>query len=494
MTPAQAELWQRLQSFEFDEPGSVLTFARRLARENRWSLCFARRVIEEYKRYCLLAVSLPRVAAPSEQVDQAWHLHLTYTQNYWGRFCRDALQTKLHHHPTRGGPAENDKHFAMYEQTLADYREVFGAPAPADIWPPAHVRFGADLHAERVNRGEYWLVPKPRWLRSLRQNALVPAAAVLGSGVLVAAFASPFDLTGPQFLALYIVLLVALTAFCVYWRYSYRMPKTLEHNRELSPYELALLNGGPRAILATALAALVHRNAVTTGDPADKATARKFKPGGNHDTSRDPIEATVQQSVIRHGEADAKQLWQDLEPSVEPISQRLEDDGLLVRSGNISMGRWIPVVLFLGLIAFGVTKCFVGLDHHKPIGFLVMLLALTIGLLLAFCSFNRRTVAGEKLLDERRKEREDLKHSTTGGSPNLATPDLAMAVALFGVAVLPTTMFGSLHTALGVDPRKGMWGTGGGCGSGAASGCGGGGCGGGGCGGGGCGGCGGGGD
>src|SRR5260221_356074 len=78
---------------------------------------------------------------PSEDVDAAWHLHLTYTRSYWKRFCGEVLGRQLHHEPTRGGPAENTKHLAMYEATLAVYREAFGEEPPRDIWTPARERF-----------------------------------------------------------------------------------------------------------------------------------------------------------------------------------------------------------------------------------------------------------------------------------------------------------------------------------------------------------------
>ena len=48
------------------------------------------------------------VQPSSEQVDAAWHLHLTYTRSYWDRFCKETLGQPLHHDPTRGGPAEAD--------------------------------------------------------------------------------------------------------------------------------------------------------------------------------------------------------------------------------------------------------------------------------------------------------------------------------------------------------------------------------------------------
>src|SRR5688572_17776948 len=85
------EVWQRLERLEIDEPGSNYPFSARLAKENGWSLGFARRVIEEYKRYLLLCVASGSVPCPSEHVDQAWHLHLTYTRSYWKALCGEIL-------------------------------------------------------------------------------------------------------------------------------------------------------------------------------------------------------------------------------------------------------------------------------------------------------------------------------------------------------------------------------------------------------------------
>ena len=67
-------------------------FCARLANENGWSRGFARRVIEEYERYLLLCVSSNVPACSSEHVDQAWHLHLTYTRSCWKQLCAPAHQ------------------------------------------------------------------------------------------------------------------------------------------------------------------------------------------------------------------------------------------------------------------------------------------------------------------------------------------------------------------------------------------------------------------
>ena len=101
MNVQQAELYQRIQAFSLDNPDSDLSFSKRLARDNGWSAEYTQRVIAEYKKFAFLAVVAGHPVTPSDQVDQAWHLHLIYTHSYWGEFCPNVLQTPLHHGPTR---------------------------------------------------------------------------------------------------------------------------------------------------------------------------------------------------------------------------------------------------------------------------------------------------------------------------------------------------------------------------------------------------------
>ena len=82
MNATQKTLYDRLLAFQFDPPGVELTFERRLSRENGWSREYARRVVDEYRRFVLLAMEAGHVVTPSEEVDQAWHLHLIYTRSY----------------------------------------------------------------------------------------------------------------------------------------------------------------------------------------------------------------------------------------------------------------------------------------------------------------------------------------------------------------------------------------------------------------------------
>ena len=163
LTASQRELWNRLEEFRFDATGATLTFVHKLARENGWPQAYAHRALREYRRFLFLAMEAGHPVAPSDQVDQVWHLHLCYTRSYWTNLCGEVLGQPLHHEPSQGGKAEAEKLDDWYARTLESYRKFFGDP-PDDIWPPAHVRFGDDLHFRRVNVRRAWIVPKPRTL------------------------------------------------------------------------------------------------------------------------------------------------------------------------------------------------------------------------------------------------------------------------------------------------------------------------------------------
>ncbi len=126
MTTATAattgDLLRRIEAFEIDEGRPALSFQSRLARENGWTENYAARVNFEYKRFVYLAMAAGHAVTPSDQVDQAWHLHLTYSRSYWDRLCGEVLGKPLHHGPTRGGEDEDDKFNDWYEQTKASYR------------------------------------------------------------------------------------------------------------------------------------------------------------------------------------------------------------------------------------------------------------------------------------------------------------------------------------------------------------------------------------
>lgn len=155
-------IWVALCQHSIGPAGAALSFEQRLARENGWSAGQAARVLEEYRRFCFLAATAGHEVTPSDAVDQAWHLHLTYSRDYWERFCPEVLGRPLHHGPTAGGAEEQSRFFEQYARTLKSYEQTFGQPAPADLWPSAARRLIDDPRARRFHPRDGLLITRPQ--------------------------------------------------------------------------------------------------------------------------------------------------------------------------------------------------------------------------------------------------------------------------------------------------------------------------------------------
>src|SRR6185503_18963221 len=169
--------WHSLSSLDFDAADVAFPFSARLARENGWPAAFAARAIGEYRKFCFLAVHAGHPVTPSDEVDQVWHLHLTYSRHYWDTLCGEALGRPLHHGPTEGGAAEESKFHDWYDNTLASYRRYFGEP-PKDLWPDAAERFDERHEFVRIDRRDVVTLDR----KLLGRGAL----AALGAGALAA--------------------------------------------------------------------------------------------------------------------------------------------------------------------------------------------------------------------------------------------------------------------------------------------------------------------
>lgn len=154
----KAKLLKNLSLMKIEPEGAAMTFSARLSIENGWSHSYAERVFAEYRRFLFLAVTAGHSVTPSDEVDQAWHLHLTYTRHYWETLCGQILKRPLHHGPTLGGAQEDDRYLEQYDRAIAAYTQAFGHAPPADLWPAAKQRFVRQYR--RVAVGQHWMVPK----------------------------------------------------------------------------------------------------------------------------------------------------------------------------------------------------------------------------------------------------------------------------------------------------------------------------------------------
>lgn len=495
MTPQQAELWSRLREFDIDraspdDPVPEFPFVDRLAAENGWTRTRAARVIEEYRRFVLMMAVSPDPISPSDAVDQAWHLHITYTRSYWERMCRAVVGRPLHHSPTKGGRAEAAKFAGWYRRTLEQYRQLFDEEPPTDIWPTAEEHDRGEAPHRRVDLDANWVVSK----RAVREAAKTAAVVVVSAGIatltagcVVAAASTasnPLDMRGPDFLGFYVQFFVLGVIVATVLRWKLRRPndEPRPEDMKLAPYEAAYLVGKEEGAVNTAVVLLAQKGYLkadpeTPGRliPAESADAQFQKPPAH------PLERAVL-DIIRGNPAGTGATMGELRGVVkretEMVADRLTDAGLLQDRQTAKLSRWVPLLVALGIPALGLAKVWVGMLRDRPVGDLIILLFITT--IVALIAFARRTFRS------RRGDRVLWKLKTEWGprrnpDPAQAGPELAMLVGLFGVSMLAGTAFADMQRTLTPPPGSGADGS---------SGCGGG-CGGDGGGGGGCGGCGG---
>ena len=56
--------------------------------------------------------------------------------------------------------ADRDKFADWYQETLTSYQHLFNQKPSRDIWPEAEVRFGQDIHWQRVNVSQHCIIRK----------------------------------------------------------------------------------------------------------------------------------------------------------------------------------------------------------------------------------------------------------------------------------------------------------------------------------------------
>ncbi len=177
------ELIARAEALQVNDPDAAMNFTARLQREQYgWTRPYAERVTREYIRFLVLAAISDRHVTPSEAVDQAWHLHIVYTESYH-EWCEALFGRYLHHGPTKGGKAEGERFEGQYEHTLALYERTFGEVAPSDIWPCAEERFARRNQGVWLQPARFWVIPRVLAKRVVAGTLVAGMLSVLGLAV-----------------------------------------------------------------------------------------------------------------------------------------------------------------------------------------------------------------------------------------------------------------------------------------------------------------------
>jgi uncharacterized protein (TIGR04222 family) len=457
--------------------------------------------------------------SPSDAVDQAWHLHLLYTQSYWERFCKESLGWPLHHHPSKGGRQEREKFGEWQSKTLASYRRLFGEEPPADIWPdPARPESQHSAH-RRVDLGRHWVIPKPRL--PLTRTSMTTVGAVLllaillgcgmrgdGPALLPMLGAGNWllhngiaDMPGEYFAVFYLGVATAAAIYC--WRRAgaldtSRTRPPFEPPADLDPRSLSYLRGNVNEVLRLTIFDLLQRGylkVVSTekkflrfvAGPSDQRVAQAPVTAALAGLS--PVEREVY-DMFAAARSPAEVFQSSKPPSLiaecERIEARLAADELTtptgMRSAVIRLGLGVAAIV----LSLGAYKLAVALAKgYYNILFLVLISLGIAAALAVICRPRRLSKRGRDYLKSLQGRFDGERCRLLRGNARAPGPAMLLAVSLYGYSVLSSTAYASLKTMF----QQGAAGDGG-CGGG----CGGSGCGGGGCGGGGCGGCGGGGD
>lgn len=452
--PLETELWRNIRNFSFDDRTSSFPFSKKLQQENNWSSEFTAQAIEEYRRFIFLCCILPNGASPSETVDKVWHLHLTYTDNYWNKFCRQTLGKDIHHHPSKGGAGEQLKHTNWYQQTLQEYRRIFSAEPPANIWPTVPTDAPA-LEIDIYDRDFF--------------NRIVLVFVVLT--VLYVLVLNIFHSAGPDFLGYYFFLMAA--GIIVSWVLQDHKQKKLDgYSNELFPdtfnsFQVAWFLYGKHRAYQIALVDLLRRAIIdTAGDRYKVVTYPTSEP-----TEEDnPLLPLLSQNFVEGKTFSYRDGLDCIDLS------KVEHPGFnqLTRlSKKVDYQKFVvPGVV----LAIGFARLFQGMANEKPVGFLVAEIGLfsLISLMIAaqysytYLVFKKSETIWKGL------------YASWKGNPVLNNYTVLGVSAIAGFAEygLLADMFAKEAPERRGSDAGSSWDSSGSCSSGGDSGCGGGGCGG----------------
>lgn len=438
MSDSLPALLERIKSFRFDPPECDLTFADRLARENGWSIQYANEVIAEYLRFCILAVHCNHPVTPSVDVDQAWHLHLTYSRSYWDHFCKTVLQQPLHHDPTTGGPTEGRKFRDWYARTLHSYYQVFQQHPPTEIWPSPEARFAEVTELRWVNTHRFWLIRKPvlntAWLvvlplaalpvwKSLRHTLLLWLPHGLPTGMTTALLAL-------QTLACCSMLLLLLVSNR--WRKTTEAPE-LPQSGGPTAEELAVLAGGRQRLLWLAI---VRLRALGLIDAEKRGLFHLWKLVAHptRTVKLPPLETTVLNGIRHH--LSVASLTRSVQPHHDPIHRHLQYYGLLnnrlrTSPGMLAVQLSIPLFIYFNGLSFFVRSLY--FPHITLLTFTTVVVCL-----IASLQTQRVTSLGRNVLlckrGESLPETTGETQQTTACMPPL--PQLSIAAAVHGFSAV----------------------------------------------------------
>jgi uncharacterized protein (TIGR04222 family) len=237
-----------------------------------------------------------------------------------------------------------------------------------------------------------------------------------------------WGIPGPTFLGTYAILVAVTVIGVLIWRRWHLAGPRESAQPNLTPTQLAFLNGERELAVYSALAALRAAGAVSV-------TQGRLEQSGPIPSGAPELDRAVYSAAGRRclpGQAR----W---DPGVTAVLDRIETDlaeqGWLLspeRRNHLRLGA----VATVALLVLGLTRAVAGSSNDKPIGYLLLMMVPVALITLAFLSAPRKSVAAKRILS---RSRAGATHLRPNQDPSWATygpAGAALGVGLFGTAAL----------------------------------------------------------
>ncbi len=262
---------------------------------------------------------------------------------------------------------------------------------------------------------------------------------------------NPLDWTGGYFLILFAALISVSFLIAFYLRFN--IGSNIAINQKLSPFEIAFLSGGEKRAQETILLKVLASDAAKLSDDG-KALSRI-------NTSRFSSDIAGLLYNFRGTAMSKEAFYAEFDGGLEHIKRSLVQKGLLPSSDDMTQYKSIVALVFCLPLMLGGLKIFVGLELHKPVEILTLLM---IGSVIGVFALFTTPYSTQS-------RRETLFKNSTLHSRAMRAPvgsELVLAFALAGPVVLQGTAYAAI-----VPKPQGDGGSSADGGSGCGSGCGG---------------------
>ena len=275
---------------------------------------------------------------------------------------------------------------------------------------------------------------------------------------------NPFDLSGSDFLLFYAIFGAIVLAALVFWQ---RLAEGGEHEAidPADPYLIAYLRGGAQEALRVATVALIDRGLLEVKEKTiGKRRADEIRVARQNavDFARRPIE----RALLRHfaEEHDPRSIFDkdSVLDAAAAYELSLRERHLLPDDAALAARRTRAMIAAAVLVIVSATKVVIALERGRTnILFLVGLTAVFVAL--AMSGRPHRTPRGDAALADLRTLFRGLRDRADVIRPGGATNELALLVAVFGLAVLNRPEFAYARTlyprAAQAGVSSGWWNT-----------------------------------